>query len=453
MMARLPTIGRRKREAVDPIANDFKPAAIALEEAPPSRVARGILWSIMAFFLSAVAWASVGRVDVVAVTEGQLVPKGRTNIVQPSQMGRVAQIHIEDGSLVEVGQPLVTLDGTETQAEVTRLQDIRQLTQRRLQRQTLWTEFLQLGLSTNESSEPAQIQLETEDALLSSRHQALLVMDAGLAQRLRARELEYSRTSATVQRLEQTQPLLAEHASAIQALNERDMAPRVELIAMEREIIQMDGQLEGDRLRLIQLEAEIEEIEHQRRQLWTDALERSLTEQESLEAELEDLGQQLVKATSLSEQQVLRAPVSGIIHNLQVNTIGSVVQPAQTLLEIIPSQERVIAEVWVDNRDIGFVNEGQSASLKLNAFAFTRYGTVPGTVTSVSNDAIVDENAGPRYLARIELDQHYIDLGGKEVSLAPGMTLSAEVTTGQRRLIEFFAAPILSALDETGRER
>ena len=291
------------------------------------------------------------------------------------------------------------------------------------------------------------------DEILSSRLQALLVQDTGLEQRWQTRQMERSRTKATIERLQRTQPLLTEHHQAIQSLHERNLASRLELISLEREILQLEGQLEDDQLKHYQLELELVELENQRQQLWVDALERAFVDREALGAELEDLTQQLVKATVRSESQVLRAPVNGIVHNLQVNTIGSVVQPAQTLLEIIPEKEPVIAEVWIKNQDIGFVNEGQKTSLKLHAFAFTRFGTVSGVVVSVSNDAIIDENAGPRYLARIELDQHHIDLGDKQANLVPGMTLSAEIATGQRRLIEFFAAPLVSALNETGRER
>lgn len=129
------------------------------------------------------------------------------------------------------------------------------------------------------------------------------------------------------------------------------------------------------------------------------------------------------------------------------------VQPAETVLEIIPAGERVIAEAWIENRDIGFVSSGQEASLKVNAFKFTRYGTLRGTVNHISSDAVVDEEAGARYLARIEIDQDFMEVGERQVNLSPGMTVTAEVTTGKRRLIDFFAAPIVAALDEAGRER
>jgi hemolysin D len=130
-----------------------------------------------------------------------------------------------------------------------------------------------------------------------------------------------------------------------------------------------------------------------------------------------------------------------------------VVQPAETLLEIVPDGEELIVEAWVLNRDIGFVREGQMASVKVHTFQFTKYGTVPGEVIRVSRDAVIDEIAGPRYLARIRMERDWMDVSGERMSLAPGMAASAEVAIGQRRLIEFFAAPILSAMYEAGRER
>lgn len=131
----------------EPIIREFKPAAIALEESPPSYIARSVLWSVMAFFVITIVWATIGQVDIVSIADGKLIPKGRTNIVQPEHMGRVAYIHIKDGDRVQAGQMLITIDGTETRAELNRLLETKQLTERRLLRQNLWIDLLQKRLA------------------------------------------------------------------------------------------------------------------------------------------------------------------------------------------------------------------------------------------------------------------------------------------------------------------
>lgn len=442
---------RELKPSQDRLRLEFLPAAIELEQTPSNPWARAILWSIMGFFSLAVIWSVVGQVDVVAVAEGKLVPSGYSQVVQPAYLGRIGQIHVHDGDEVAAGDPLVTLDGTESRAQVEQLEEALSLRRRRLARLELWIEMLETGAQHEEGSLLAESS--TLEPVLNSRVIALKNRDVMLRQRKLSRQADRARVEQTVRQLTRTLPLQREHAEAIRVLNERSMASRIEHLERQQAIINSEGQLAAERYRLEQLDAEIVELRHQRRQLWADALEDAYAEQEQLVSETEDLQQELIKANSRNNHQILSAPVAGTVHNRQVHTVGGIVQPAETIMEIIPAGEKVIAEVWVLNRDIGFVREGQDVSVKVMAFKFTRYGTLSGRVISVSRDAVVDEHNGARYRARVELGKDYMDVGEEKVNLSPGMQVTAEIITGRRRLIEFFAAPIMSALDEAGRER
>jgi len=166
------------------------------------------------------------------------------------------------------------------------------------------------------------------------------------------------------------------------------------------------------------------------------------------------LSQELAKAETRTSQQTLTAPIDGIVQQLAVHTVGGVVTPAQQLMVIAPREGLLEVEAWVDNKDIGFVNPEQDAEIKVEAFPFTRYGTIDGKILTLSKDAVPVEKVGLVYAARVSMDRSTIRVeNDKEVNLSPGMTVSVEIKTGQRRLIEYFLSPLLQAGRESIRER
>ena len=161
----------------------------------------------------------------------------------------------------------------------------------------------------------------------------------------------------------------------------------------------------------------------------------------------------MIKIKQTRALHVLKSPVDGVVQQLTVHTIGGVVTPAATLMTIVPETSRLEIEAYVENRDIGFVEVGQLVEVKVDAFPFTRHGVLNGEIIHLSNDAIVDENHGLVFKARIRLKRKYISVNNKPVSLSPGMSVVAEVKTGDRKLIDFFLSPLLRAKNESIRER
>ena len=166
------------------------------------------------------------------------------------------------------------------------------------------------------------------------------------------------------------------------------------------------------------------------------------------------LSQEYSKAETRASQQTLTAPIDGIVQQLAVHTVGGVVTPAQQLMVIAPREGLLEVEAWVDNKDIGFVNPEQTAEIKIEAFPFTRYGTIDGKILTLSKDAVPVEKVGLVYSARVSMDRSTIRVeNDKDVYLSPGMNVTVEIKTGQRRLIEYFLSPLLQASRESIRER
>ena len=169
--------------------------------------------------------------------------------------------------------------------------------------------------------------------------------------------------------------------------------------------------------------------------------------------DIAQLNQQGAKTAQREQLAVLTSPVAGTVQQLAVHSPGGVVTPAQTLMVIVPDGAELTAEVTVDNKDIGFVHEGQDVEVKLETFSFTRYGTVPAKLVRVTSDAVNDEQRGAVFPATLRLERQVIDVDGKPIRLAPGMNVTAEVKTGKRRVIDFLLSPIRQVTNQSLKER
>ena len=165
------------------------------------------------------------------------------------------------------------------------------------------------------------------------------------------------------------------------------------------------------------------------------------------------LEEEFLKAEQRHGLQILTAPLDGVVQQLAIHTIGGVVTPAQILMVIVPDNAALEVEATVQNRDIGFIHPGQEVEVKVETFLFTKYGTIPGKVISVSRDAVQDEKRGLIYPIRVALGRSSINVEGRQVELGAGMALTAEVKTDRRRIIDYLLSPIARYRQETMRER
>jgi len=178
-----------------------------------------------------------------------------------------------------------------------------------------------------------------------------------------------------------------------------------------------------------------------------------LAELTEVETRAAALAQEVVKASQRARIQRLVAPIDGVVQQLAVHTVGGVVTPAQALMVIVPHEDSLEVEAVIENKDIGFVRPGQTAEVKVETFPFTRYGTIPAQVTTVSGDAVPLERGGLAYLARLSLTRTSVTVDGQEVDLTAGMAVTAEIKTDVRRVIEFVLSPVLRYARESARER
>jgi hemolysin D len=433
----------------------FLPAALALRDTPAHPAPRIALWLIMVFALIALLWAIFGRIDVVATAIGKIIPNDRTKVIQPMETAVVKAIHVRDGQAVQPGQVLIELDATTTAADTERLRS--EALNSRLE--ALRAQALLAALA--DGKPPRLEPLAGADAarLLAEQSQA-----GGQFQEYQARQLqlhaeitrrraELAATQEQVVKLEQTAPIARKRAEDYQKLVKENFISQHGYMAREQTRIEQEQDLALSRAKATEIRAALAQAQQQQATL-TAETRRQLLDQRNLAAQkAASLEQELLKAEQRGRLMHLTAPVAGTVQQLAVHTVGGVVTPAQPLMVIVPRDNLLEVEAMLPNKDIGFVNPGQDAEVKVETFPFTKYGTLHGKITQVSSDAIQDEKLGLIYATRVKLAKDTLQVENKTVRLTPGMAVTVEVKTGTRRVIEYFLSPLMQVSSESLRER
>ncbi|WP_320174774.1 HlyD family type I secretion periplasmic adaptor subunit [Maridesulfovibrio sp.] len=435
---------------------EFLPASLEVVETPPSPIGRAIIWCIVLFVVLGVIWACLGKTDVVAVAEGKVIPSGRVKTIQPLEHGVVSKILVHDGQLVKKGDLLIELDTTSSGADVDRLDaelDAARLEKARLDALLAWSPELGLKprLKAPEGVEPHEV--EQEKRYLAQEADALLSKLKTYDNEVRRIKAQMQAAKHTVEKLKNTLPIITKQAAMRKQLYNQDVAPENEWLEIETQRIQVEQDFKTEQQKYEEAEASMLLALEQRVQTLSEYRRDLLERRTQVSTQAESLVQELKKATQVDTLQRITAPVSGKVQQLNVHTVGGVVTPAQPLMIIVPENFKLEIEAKVQNKDIGFVRAGQDVEIKLEAFPFTEYGIIDGSLRHVSGDAVQTEEGELYYNARVDMKQSYILVNGKKVNLSPGMRASAEVKIRQRRLIEFFLSPLLKYTSESLKER
>lgn len=423
----------------------FLPAALEIRERPPHPLARWTAITLMLFFLLLVIWSCIGRVDVVAIAEGKIIPSARVKQIQPLEKGVVGKILVHEGQRVREGDALVILDRTSSGAERDRLAiEVRKAEENLNHSQ----EFLALLDGSTDRGSP----------LVEQQWKQFLAERSGLQSRMESQQAERRANREIMHKLQATLPIASRRANDMKKLSQKKMVAENQYLEQEEIRISQQQDLAAATARDEQFSAAIAEAEQQLLALEAQTRSKALGAVTDAGHQVDSLREQLRKAEDFDARQVLYAPVSGRIKDLAVNTVGGVVMEAQQLMLIVPEDEALEVEAWLPNQDVGFVHENDAAIIKVHTFPFTRYGTIAAQVKQVSDDAIQDERTahekgGLLYRIAVQLAQDSLLVDGRSVHLMPGMQVSVEIITGQRRIIDYFLTPLRQRVQESGRER
>jgi HlyD family secretion protein len=427
---------------------------IATQE--PTSPTRIVIWAISTLFGILLAWALIAKLDIVTVAQGRLVPETYVKIVQPAEAGVVREILVRDGDRVEKGQVLVRMDPTVNNAD--RGAAERELAMSQLQLRRIEAEL---------SNQPMQRAAE-DDALLYSQAQAQYqsrrqsFLDQ-VAQETSAREKMLNELTASrevLRKLEATLPSYQRSAEAFEKLARENLVGTIQAEEKRREAIEKSQDLETQRASVAALTSGLTQQDQRLAQIKSAYVSDLNQSRMDIVSRITRLQQDTNKLSYQQGLLELRAPQAGMVKDLATTTVGAVVQPGAVILNLVPIDEKLQAEVMIENPDIGFIREGQLVRVKLAAFPFQKYGMVDGVVKTVSADAqqqdqrTADPNAQTlAFKAIISLDKQKLGSIDKSLSLAAGMSVSAEIIQDQRTVFEYLLSPVQRVASEAGRER
>lgn len=431
-------------------ATEFLPAVLEIQQSPPSPIGRALLWTILAAFAAGGIWTTFGKIDIVATAQGKIIPSGYSKVIQPYEAGVIASIHVQDGQAVKQGDVLIELDSTLNSADRARaVNEYRAAKVEAARLRALIQDQPTFEVPTDAEETYALLQQQLLRDQLAEYHAKVSAAQHLVDQR----RAVVGQTKENLQRLEATVPMEAERAEAYKQLLEHGAVTKMDFLQAEEQRIDKAQEFAVQKKKLQQDRAAFAEAEKNYRAMVSEFQQTKQAELSALETKAASLAQEVTKADQKAGLQRLVAPIEGVVQQLAVHTVGGVVTPAQQLLIVVPKDKPVEVEAQVENKDIGFVREGQPVEVKVETFQFTLYGTIPGRVVTVSDDAASIEKVGLVYPTRVSLYQGSIQVEGKQVSLSPGMAVTVEIKTGQRRIIEYVLSPLLKSMKESLRER
>ena len=470
-------VAARRMDRVD---REFLPAALELLETPPSPVRVAMIWLISLFFAAALAWSYFGWLEIYAVAQGRIQPSGRSKVVQPLDPGRVVGIAVENGSRVQAGDLLVEFDSRETGAErEEQKRDLESaLTEGARRRAAIAAarlgegEALKVIYPAGTSGDMAAREngvLAADLAQLSSNRASLLAQKA-------ERLATCGRLKASLAARERLIAVHKEHVDMRESLNQTKAASRAQVIETLQQYEAQVTIQAGEKGQLVENEAALITLERKIEAATAQFIADQMQKLADIERKADHLKGELVKAATKHERTRLTAPIGGTVQQLAVTTVGQVVSSGQPLMTIVPLDAPIEIEALIQNKDIGFVQAGQTAVVKVESFPFTRYGTVEGAVVKVSRDAVDDREASalsdPKsgakpqspvpdlarsqnlvFPATIALNKTAITVDGKDLPLSPGMAVTVEILTAKRRALDYILSPLREVASNSAHER
>ncbi|EJZ22636.1 HlyD family type I secretion periplasmic adaptor subunit [Rhizobium sp. Pop5] len=461
--------------------HEFLAPALEILETPPSPVRMALILIICGFVTTALIWSYIGRIDIIAAAQGKIQPTGRVKVVQPLLTGKVKALPPPNGTPVKSGDILLELDPTDAIADETDAAKGLASVRAEVRRRKAAVDYVRF----QESDQPPTISWDAdapdelrrrEEGILRGDLEQFLAAAASLDAQKHQKEVERDRLVVTVAAQNSLVETLKERVAMRSALASKEAGTMASVIDATETSKEQATQLAVQEGHLADAVAGIEVFAREKDKLTRTFLSDQLGRLGDAERRVEELEQRLAKARNVREQMTLRSPIDGTVQASSITSVGQVVTVGQDVMRVVPEGSVLELEVYALNKDIGFIKIGQDAVVKLEAFPFTRYGTIPAHVTKIAADAIPEPDAARRegdpaarqaettfggaermqnlvFPVTLSLDTDQISADGRNVKLSAGMAAIAEVRTGERRMLEYVFSPLVEVAEEALRER
>lgn len=424
--------------------------ASILEEGGPPRALTHLMMVASAFVIGFVIWASNTEMQEITSAPGQVMPAGSIHAVQHLEGGIIAAILAEEGAVVEAGQPLIRLQPVAARSELDRM---------RTRRAALLLEAERLrafagGHAADFSAGAGYPGLVADQrAILETQVAAMESQAAVLNAQIDRRRAELKALGDHAKSLEGQVAVVGKQLDMRRELLAKGLASRLTFLETKRALIRLQGELATVTANRTAASESLSEAKHKLVELKATLKNDALGAIGRVSAELAQLTALIAKLKDRASRLVITAPVRGVVKELRAATVGAVVAPGETLMEIVPMDDEMVVEGRILPRDIGHVKVGQEVSVKVSTYEYTRYGDLTGHVRKISASTFQDRNQEPYYKAVVVLDRNYVGDDPGQNPIFPGMVVQADIKTGAKTLLEYLLRPVYRSLDRAFSER
>jgi len=428
------------------------------------------IWSLAGLMASFIVWSYFSSLDQVTSGQGKIIPSSQVQIIQSLDGGVLQKLFVQEGMQVTKDQPLARIDDTRFRSDFE--QQKQEVDSLRANIIRLRAELgsiligdaidweLQISITKKNLSFPedltlsAPLLIERQQDEYNGRLDSLINQVAIQARQIQQRIQEVTELASKVQTLRTSYNLAKKELNLTRPLAAKNIVPKVELLKLERSVNDIKGELNSVRLLKPKLQASVEEATLQRRDAVLVYRTKARAELNELQSSLSKMTEAQVGVKDKVTKALITSPVIGTIKTIHITTLGGVVQPGQTIIEIVPTEDMLLVEAKIKPSDIGFIYPGLPAVVKITAYDFARYGGLTGKVEHISADTTQDEEGNSFYLIRVRTDASSIkNKANEEMNIIPGMMTTVDVITGKRTILEYILNPILRAQQAALRER
>ncbi len=431
----------------------FSPRLLEVVTAPPLPLPRVVLYILLLLVFLLVMWSVLGQLDIVARAEGRLVPQSRIKIAQPFEGGRISKILVHDGDLVKAGQAIMLMDTQLSEADTEKLRYELVITKIMLRSVNAELEGSLFKQSSSEKDELFHTVYRQYEARRES-YKFSIVQQRAL---LNKSKQDLAAAREVYKKLEETLPIHKTNEEAVVKLGKKGYVTKLAILEKQRIRIGAEQDFRAQKYVIQALQERIKEIKGGLNELKSQHKNKLLDDKLALRQRLGQLSQDWKQQDYRNRLMKIKAPQDGFVKDIAIHTEGSVVPAGTVLMNIVPVNEPLLAEVYIDNQDIGFISAGQDTRIKLMSYQFQKYGMIDGVVKYVSAGAStkdsVDTKLASGYKTMITLDKQYLERDNRKFLLRPGMQVTAEIKLGTRTVLEYILSPIKKTLSEAGMER
>jgi len=416
----------------------------------PKRL-RAVLYfwaAAMALFL---LWAALSKVDEIARGNGKVVSSAHNKMIQHLEGGIVQEILVKEGQSVVKDQPLLKIKNQKSASSFVSNEMGSYAIKAKLMR--LKAEGGGGGFSSAGASPEMASFIQNELSLYQANISNINARISGLREKLNQNRTELSEAKSRRDHLKSSMNMINEEVRMTGPMVEKGVRSRVDYLKLQREANEAEDAYQSTLLSIPRLESVIQETTRSIEEVRAEFRSKAQSEYNEALSQFNTLQADNTALSDEVDRTTVRAPMNGVVQRLNVHTIGGVIKPGDDLIEIVPKGEKLVVEVKVKPSDIAFIYSGQRAVVKLTAYDFAVYGALEGKVTLISADTQTDRKEETFYTVRIETDKSYVEHNGKRLTILPGMTLSADIITGRKSVLDYILKPILKTKQHMLSER